>query len=179
MLFLAFPLPSMAIGPIISYVQISTGAVQPGGFNTSTGTVSSSFSLPYVGGTQCIHSINGIVSGSGSDCGSGGGGGVGGAFASWYLVDASAGKWQVAVDLDGHLTTSLVSSIPPGALAPHTLVTQDKNFNLWTIGIDTGGHLTTASAGSTAQSITDLLMNDSTSITWLITIDTTGHLVTS
>lgn len=111
--------------------------------------------------------------------GSGGGGGVGGAFVSWYLVDGSSGKWQVTVDLTGHLTTASVSSVPSGALAPHTLVTQDKNFVLWTIGIDTGGHLTTASAGSTAQSITDLLMNDSTSITWLITIDTTGHLVTS
>lgn len=111
--------------------------------------------------------------------GGNGGGGVGGAFASWYLVDSASGKWQVVVDLGGHLATTSVSAIPPGALAPHTLVTQDKNFNLWTIGIDTGGHLTTASAGSTAQSITDLLMNDSTSITWLITIDTGGHLVTS
>lgn len=135
-----------------------------------------------------VGTITGIIAGTGLTGGglSGtvtlnatGGGGVGGAFASWYLVDSSSGKWQVIVDLAGHLTTASVSSIPSGALAPHTLVTQDKSFNLWTIGIDTGGHLTTASAGTTAQSITDLLMNDSTSVTWLITIDTSGHLVTS
>ena len=108
----------------------------------------------------------------------GGGSGGNGAFTSWYLKDSSNGQWNVTLDLAGHLNTASVSSIPSGALAPHTLVTQDNNFNLWTIGIDTAGHLTTSPMGSTAQSITDLLMNDSTKITWLITVDTGGHLVT-
>jgi hypothetical protein len=63
-----------AIGPIISYVQLSTGATQSGGFNTSTGTVTTSLSLPYVTGVQCLESVNGGIQGTGGVCGAGGGG---------------------------------------------------------------------------------------------------------
>ena len=108
----------------------------------------------------------------------GGGGGVGGAFAAWYLVDANNVKWSVKNDTSGHEVTAVVSSIPTGALAPHQLVTQDSSFNLWKITIDITGHLITTLAGTTAQSITDLLMNDSANITWVNTVDTGGHLVT-
>src|SRR6185369_16456511 len=54
-------------------------------FNYSSSTIYSSFlnssstfstigtlTLPNITGTQCLHSISGVVSGTGSDCGSGG-----------------------------------------------------------------------------------------------------------
>lgn len=37
-------------------------------------TATSSLTLPFLTGTQCLHEIAGVVSGTGSDCGSGGGG---------------------------------------------------------------------------------------------------------
>lgn len=37
-------------------------------------TATSSLVLPYTSGTQCLHEVSGVVSGTGSDCGSGGGG---------------------------------------------------------------------------------------------------------
>ena len=61
-----------AANPIISYVQLSTGATQNGGFNVKTGNVANSLALPFIGpGTQCVRSVNGAISGTGQDCGAG------------------------------------------------------------------------------------------------------------
>lgn len=43
-------------------------------FSVQAATITQQESLAYVGGTQCLHSVNGAVSGTGADCGSGSGG---------------------------------------------------------------------------------------------------------
>jgi hypothetical protein len=63
-----------------SSVNITYGVVAGTGAFTGNVTGSSltaitGMALNYVTGTQCLHSINGAVTGTGSDCGSGGGGG--------------------------------------------------------------------------------------------------------
>lgn len=77
LLLLIFPLAlAKAANPIVSYVQVNPPAgTQSGGFNTQTGTVASNLNLSYVTGLQCLRSVNGIIVGSGADCGTGGGGG--------------------------------------------------------------------------------------------------------
>lgn len=73
LLLLGLSAPALAANPIISYVQISSGPIQTGGFSTQTGVINNGLSIPYVGaGVQCLRSVNGAVSGTGLDCGAGG-----------------------------------------------------------------------------------------------------------
>lgn len=44
-----------------------------GNLTTGSITATSSLTLPFVTGTQCLHATGGVVSGTGSDCGTGGG----------------------------------------------------------------------------------------------------------
>lgn len=124
--------------------------------------------------TKIIIQVNNIALSTGSTSG----GGVGGAFSAFYLVDTLGGKWSITETITGNLKSTSVTSIPAGALAPNQLVTQDASFNLWRITIDTTGHIITTLAGTTSQSITDLLLNDPNSITWVNTVNTSGNMVT-
>lgn len=67
-LLLGFSTSVWAVGPPVGYVQISPGTTQPGGFNTSTGTVATAMSLPYIAGTQCLQVAGGIITGTGQTC---------------------------------------------------------------------------------------------------------------
>lgn len=56
----------------------TTSVLFPFGLITASSTIgtltaTSSLTLPFISGTQCLHSVSGVVSGTGSDCGSGSG----------------------------------------------------------------------------------------------------------
>ncbi len=61
--------PSQVIFP--SYASSTLGFSTP--YSSSTLATIGTLTLPNISGTQCLHSISGVVSGTGSDCGSGGG----------------------------------------------------------------------------------------------------------
>ena len=88
-----------------------------GNFSVASGTVT----LPVTGSTQCLHvSAAGVVSGTGSDCGSGGGGGGSGTVNSGMATQiAMYGANGTAVSGDGALTDSggVLSYAGSGGLA--------------------------------------------------------------
>lgn len=66
---------SDAAQPIISYVQITTGAVQRGGFSTQTGVVGQ-MNVTGLSTGECVQTgANGLLQTTGAQCGSGSGGG--------------------------------------------------------------------------------------------------------
>lgn len=70
-------------GSIIAAASSTIGnGTQPGGLTISGGaTTTGNLTLASLTGTQCLHEVNGLVSGTGSDCGSGGGSSFGEAWA--------------------------------------------------------------------------------------------------
>src|SRR5579862_4545464 len=55
-------------------------------FSVQTSSISKSETLGFLGGTQCLQEVNGLVSGTGAACGSGGGGGGGGVTLSSFTA---------------------------------------------------------------------------------------------
>lgn len=69
-LLLAFPMVAMAVSTPVRYVQVDPPTTQQGGPNTQTATVTTSLKATYMGTqTQCVRSVNGVLSGTGQDCG--------------------------------------------------------------------------------------------------------------
>lgn len=125
---------------------------------------------------------NSWVVGSTAPAGSGGGGGgtnSGGAFQFFVIDDTNSVHWEVSVGVNGNLISATVGSIPAASLYPNTFVIQDASFGYWKITITTQGNLVSTSGGSSASSIVDVLLNDSTSRTWILSITTGGNLVTT
>lgn len=62
-----------AANPVTGYVQLNPpNGTQAGGPNTQTSNVTISQTLPYIGGgIQCVRSVNGVLTGTGQDCGAG------------------------------------------------------------------------------------------------------------
>lgn len=62
-----------AANPVTGYVQLNPpNGTQAGGPNTQTSNVTVSQTLPYIGGgIQCVRSVNGVLTGTGQDCGAG------------------------------------------------------------------------------------------------------------
>lgn len=56
-----------------TFTYASTTGIS-GSYASSTNAFFGTLNLPNITGTQCLHEISGVVSGTGSDCGSGGGG---------------------------------------------------------------------------------------------------------
>lgn len=63
-------LPAGSTGYIQNTLSPTTTGQQ---FSVQDSSVSHSATLGFIGGTQCLHTVNGAVSGTGSECGSGGG----------------------------------------------------------------------------------------------------------
>jgi hypothetical protein len=65
-------LPSNSTSYIQNTLSPTTTSQQ---FSVQDASATHSETLGFISGTQCLHSVNGSISGTGSDCGSGGGGG--------------------------------------------------------------------------------------------------------
>lgn len=165
----AWAITGSSVQPIVT-----PGAILIG---TSYKTIGSTPTITYSSATDTVALTNIRINGTctGNGCATGG---VGGAFASWYLTDPNNVHWKVIVDTTGHYETSVVTSVPTGALAPHVLATTDPNANIWTIGIDIYGHIVTTESGTASQVVSVLLLSDPSGVTWVNTINTSGHPVT-
>lgn len=79
-------------------------------FSTIYGSTTNAFigtlTLPLITGTQCLHSISGVVSGTGSDCGSGGG--------STYPFALTGNATSTLTQFNGGLTAFASSTIGNG-----------------------------------------------------------------
>lgn len=146
-------------------------------FTVQNSSVSSSETLGFIGGTQCLHSINGAVSGTGSDCGSGGGGGTWGSItgtlsnqtdlqSKFNGVSTSTNSLQTQITATGVSTGSLQSQETATAVATGTLA---GNFPV-KIGSNTIGPFdvsnTSASVtGAGGLSVINMISASSVSIT--------------
>lgn len=98
---------------------------------------------------------------------------------SGFYLKQSTTTWLVTVTSSGTLVTTVVSSVPTGALYRTSIVMQDSAFSFWTLTVNSSGTLVTTSAGSATSVIQDLIVNDSTGLSWIVTVNTSGALVTS
>lgn len=65
---------TLVTNPAFTSLTVAGGQLQYGNASGTNESISNNFYLTTVTGTQCLHSVNGLVSGTGSDCGSGSGG---------------------------------------------------------------------------------------------------------
>lgn len=119
-----------------SYIQNTLSPTTTGQqFSVQDSSVSHSETLGFIGGTQCLHAINGAVSGTGSDCGSGGGGGTWGSItgtlsnqtdlqAKFNGVSTSTNSLQTQITATGVSTGTLQTQITATGVSTGTLQTQ-------------------------------------------------------
>lgn len=119
-----------------SYIQNTLSPTTTGQqFSVQDSSVSHSETLGFIGGTQCLHTINGAVSGTGSDCGSGGGGGTWGSItgtlsnqtdlqAKFNGVSTSTNSLQTQITATGVSTGTLQTQITATGVSTGTLQTQ-------------------------------------------------------
>lgn len=129
-----------------------------GGFLSATSTfgaltATSSLKLSFITGTQCLHTINGVTSGTGSDCGSGGGG------AAYPFTPSVFGATAVsatgtALQLTGGLFASSTVQFGNAAVSPFFFNGANGNLGLGTTSpwarftIDRSGNSSQALASS-------------------------------
>lgn len=104
-------------------------------FNNSTKILTTSaLTLSALTGTQCLHEISGVVSGTGSDCGSGGGGTVGSGTTGQFPYYAANGTTLTATS---SLFLATNGNIGIGTTSPSQLLTVGNNnqFTLSNSGI--------------------------------------------
>lgn len=83
-------------------------------FSVQQGTFTDSASLGYLAGTQCLHTVNGSILGTGAECGSGGGGGGG------YFVEPATVTFNLAKGFTastGSITGAAGASVTYGLTA--------------------------------------------------------------
>jgi len=115
--------------PIISYVQITTGAVQQGGFSTQSGTVGR-FTDTGLASGECVQTgPGGLLTTTGSGCGTGGGGG-GGSSSLEVLAGAARSSPTVTIGFPSpQFQGSIIASSITVTLNPSS-VTLQGNTNV-------------------------------------------------
>lgn len=101
---LTAPLTSAVTTPYASTTAIS------GSYASSTNAFFGTLNLLGITGTQCLHSISGVVSGTGSDCGSGGSGAA-------YPFQGAGNSTSTLTQFNGGLTAFAFSTIGNGTQA--------------------------------------------------------------
>ena len=123
-------------GGIPSIASAGVDYVAPAGLSAYAPLASPSFSgsvtLPIIGYTQCVHvNSSGVVSGTGSDCGSGGGGANANGY---YLVGQASNAPTNAINL-GLLSTGLLkTTVTAGVAAFSNASYTDVTTYLWNQG---------------------------------------------
>jgi len=89
--------------PIVGYVQITTGAVQSGGFSTQTGKVQS-LTVSGLSPNQCVQTTTGgLLATTGAQCSAGGGGGA-------SSLNISSGSASVPITISSPTVKVIVDS---------------------------------------------------------------------
>lgn len=135
-----------------STVQV-TGNTQLANVSSTNEYISSQLTLPAVTGTQCLHAVGGLVSGTGSDCGSGGGSVAG---ANTQVQWNNAGSFGADSNFTYTSSTNVIygkylSASLGTVSAPGFIFTGDTNTGIWSSGADT---LNVSTGGAEALRVT-------------------------
>lgn len=144
-------------------------------FNVSGSTyVNTGSSTTNVAGHLAVYGSNGW---SLIDGGVPGTGGTSNFLGGYCLRSPDLTVWNVTVSTTGTLITT-AAACPSGWRYRTSIVQQDPAAGYWTLTVKNTGALNTASGGTAAQTISDILLNDSSGLTWIQSVTTGGALTT-
>lgn len=170
---LTAPLTSSVLTPYASSTAISAS------YASSTALFAGTLNLPGISGTQCLHSISGVVSGTGSDCGSGGS-----STDKWATTTqgslAPNGGNNVGLNI-GTSTGIIAQTIFASTTAPQLALSAGAGVNQWVMRAEPGGNLdfATTSVAGTATSTPAAMTLNSTGTGLIVSNGNTGLGTTS
>ena len=137
-----------AVDQTIGYVQVNPLAVQPGGFNTNTGTVGQ-MTVTGLAPNQCVQTgPNGLLMVTGANCGTSGGGGSSSLQVTIGGVQVTSPTASINLK-SGQFTGVAVGSTSTIALNGSSVTLQGNAYNIANIAADTGTFITASSTSLT------------------------------